>query len=83
VAEKQDFEAKLKAVVAKRTKAEEELAKLQEKLRGIDRSDAKYAQALAPVNEKKAEIGKISQEHVELARMVATLKGGTNHSPLL
>lgn len=78
-----NFEQQLADVVKERTKLENDLVKKQEKLRGIDRQAQpdKYAEALAPVQEAKAKIGAISQEHVELARMVSAMKGGKNFSP--
>lgn len=78
-----DLGARLKAAVADRNRAETELQKEQAKLRKIDRQadpDA-YAQQLAKVNELKGEIGRIAGEHAELARAVALVSGGTNHTP--
>lgn len=77
-----DLSARLKAVVAERTKLEADLAKMQDKLRGIDRQDADaYAGQLAKVNAAKAEIGRVSADHAELARAVSLISGGTNHAP--
>jgi hypothetical protein len=78
-----DFEKKLADVVKERQRLEGSLMKEQEKLRKIDRQaePQKYADALGPVNEAKAKIGAISQEHVELARMVSVMKGGQNFQP--
>jgi predicted nucleic acid-binding Zn-ribbon protein len=78
-----DIEARLKDVVTLRGKLEKQLEAAQDKLRQLDRQrDAdKYAQALGPVNQLKQEIGQISNEHAELARVVSMLKGGQNHSP--
>lgn len=70
-------------VVATRTKLETDLQKLQAKLRDIDRqgdSDG-YAAQLAKVNAVKAEIGRVSAEHVDLERAIALVQGGTNHQP--
>ena len=78
-----NFDAQRKDVVVERTKLENQLQKAQEKLRTFDRQkDAdKYSEALQPVNDLKQRIGRISQEHVELARMVSAMKGGKNHIP--
>jgi hypothetical protein len=73
--------ARLDAVVAEREKPSALLWKAQDKLRGIDRQDAAYADEVAVVNELKAEIGRISIEHAELARAVSLVSGGTNHAP--
>jgi hypothetical protein len=73
--------SRLEAVVAEREKAERALAKAQDKLRGIDRQDAAYANEAAKVNDLKAEIGRISNDHAELARAVSLVSGGTNHTP--
>jgi hypothetical protein len=73
--------SRLEAVVAEREKAERALAKAQEKLRGIDRQDPSYPAEAAKVNELKAEIGRISYDHVEIARAVSLVSGGTNHTP--
>lgn len=79
-----DLAGRLKVVVAERTKLEGDLAKAQAKLRGIDRQadpDA-YAAQLAHVNAAKAEIGRVSAKHVELAQAISLVSGGTNHQPL-
>jgi predicted nucleic acid-binding Zn-ribbon protein len=73
--------ARLDAVVAEREKAERALMDAQDKLRGIDRQDVAYADEVAKVNELKAEIGRISTDHAELARAVSLVSGGTNHAP--
>lgn len=78
-----NFDAQLKEVVSERTKIENQLHKAQDKLRGTDRQQEaeKYAELLAPVNDLKQRLASITQQHAELARMVATMKGGTNHAP--
>ena len=78
-----NFDAQLKEVVAERTKLENQLMKAQDKLRVLDRQqDAdKYTELLQPVNELKQRIASIGQQHIELARMVSAMKGGTNHNP--
>jgi len=78
-----NFEQRLAEVVKERQRLENDLAKKQEKLRGINRqaNPVAYAEALAPVQEAKQRIGDISQEHAELARMVSAMKGGQNFSP--
>jgi hypothetical protein len=80
-----DFEGELKAVVAERTKLETDLEKAQAKLRaaGIDRGaePEAYNQLLAPVNDLKQRIGDISQRHIQLANMVAQMKGARTFVP--
>jgi len=80
-----DFEAELKAVVAERTKLEDQLEKAQAKLRGaeIDRGadPEAYNQLLAPVNDLRQQIGDISQRHIQLANMVTQMRGGRTFGP--
>lgn len=78
-----DLSKRLDEVVGRRTKMETQLEKEQAALRKLDRqrdADA-YRDQAAKVNATKAEIGRISAEHVELARAVALASGGTNHAP--
>ncbi len=78
-----DFEGDLKAVVAERSKLEDQLQTAQAKLREIDRGKEtdKYNELLAPVNALKQQIGDISQRHIMLANMVSQMKGGRNFVP--
>lgn len=76
-----DIGARLKTIVAERHKAEQNHEKLQEKLRGLERGTPQYDAQLAKVNESRDEIGRISDEHAELARANSLAQGGTNHAP--
>jgi predicted nuclease with TOPRIM domain len=70
-------------VVAKRAQLEEELQGHQDHLRKVSREEQpdEHRARLAPVNEKKRQISELSFEHMELARMLARLKGAKNYMP--
>ncbi len=81
MAKDNDIGGRLKAVVSERHKAEAEYEKRQEKLRKLERGTAEYDSQLAKVNESRDEIGRIGDEHAELARAYSLAQGGTNHAP--
>jgi hypothetical protein len=84
----QHVQARHDAIVAERARLEQELNAKQERLREIplerrtrvaatDHPDA--APQLAEIDQLKAEIGRVSLQHAELARAIALVSGGTNY----
>jgi chromosome condensin MukBEF ATPase and DNA-binding subunit MukB len=75
--------AKLKAIVAERTKAENKLLALQDDLRELDRDQKRgtpeYDAQLAKVNEMRDEIGRIGVEHHNLSSAFSYASGGVVH----
>jgi hypothetical protein len=82
------IEKRLKAVVSERTQLEKELQKEQDKLRKLagqpefsaSMEQTPRATQVAKVNKLKADIGRVSLEHAELARTRTLILGGTNYT---
>jgi hypothetical protein len=73
--------ARLDAWCREREKAERALAKRRRSCAASTARTPPTPMQVAKVNELKAEIGRISNEHAELARAVSLVSGGTNHAP--
>lgn len=77
--------SRLKAIVAERTKAENEYMKRQDDLREIEadfgRGGPEYQAGLARVNEMRDEIARIGVEHHDVSSAFTLASGGVIHRP--